>query len=250
MRMRERGYTILELMVASTIGFLVLMAAGKVDLTRVLLTDEIRRQARMSTEVGWAVSHMVLRLERADRLVLVNAGATPRLQVRIPEMDTACAGPVACAGVAPPACCFSVPQNYRWVQYSRLAAGGGRIAVYDDMGNAGGAPPRNCTVDATFLDIGSFTINFMDESPAALAGEPLGAVQDSNVVEVIVAGVGANAPRYRAEVTMRGGAYTNVNLDGAAPFNVNCASAVAGPCDTGTGVASAAGIAAPAAACP
>jgi hypothetical protein len=263
-RRRRGGFTLIELMLATGLGVVVVLGLAQTDITRVLFYDEIRRLSISSLEASWALSHIMMRLERADRIRIVNSGPPgppTRVQIRIPTMQVDCPAlaPPACpevcvgctgGGVVPQPCCFRLPGNYMWDQYSRVGA---EVRYYGNIRSAPLAP--DCTVDDRFRDIASFTVGFRNEAPPALEVEPLTPnPHDNNTLEVIIVSTatpGQPPYRNRSQVTVRPGLYTYFDNDGNAATPL-CPS-LNGPCDAGAELAmDTAGnaIANPPAACP
>jgi hypothetical protein len=181
------------------------------------------------------------------------------VQVRIPTMQVNCGGvaPPACpevcmgctgASVVPPPCCFRLPGNYVWDQYSRV---GTEVRFYGNIGSAPAAP--NCTIDDRFRDIAGFTVGFVDDPQGqpALEVEPLTPnPHDNNTLEVVIVSTatpGQQPYRNRTQVTVRPGLYTYFDNDGN-PATPLCPS-LNGPCDAGAQLAGS-GVANPPNACP
>jgi len=228
------------MLVASTLSVVVILAIGQVDVTRILLAQQVRRSTSLQAQAGLAMADLTKRLMQADRVNLINP---PNIQFRIPEPDTDCprvdlpSCPVVCegcTGTVPPPCCFDIPANYRWAQYHHVDTDGDvdhrrdTIQFYDNIIRPGWR--EDCTPDATFPNISDLTINFRHEAKEALGGDPFDNRQDNNVLELAVSSknpdTGATVT-YRGEVTIRGGAYTDVNA--------TCTSR--NSCDSGTGLA-------------
>jgi hypothetical protein len=204
----------MELVVASTISVVVVLALGQVDVTRLLLSQRVRDTAQTNSEALFALAALVRDAQQADRVNVVSASD---VQLRLPAGN--CVVP---AGVPDPGC-FDNPANYRWVEY-KLA--GTTVQFFDDT--AGGA----CGVDRTFYDITALSVAYVDAvTQAPPGGEPFAASQaDSNVLQVQMTTAPSqtgDAMTYTDVVTLRAGVYSNVNASGS---------------DSGSGLASAASV--------
>ena len=148
--MKKSGFALIEMLTATALALVVILAIGQVDVTRVRLSEEVRR--RGSLEPALALAHMAKYLQQADRIQLNSA---TDVQFRIPLGTT-----------------FDVPGNYQWYQYKLV-----------------GTTLRFCSgaaVDAQFQLSGAapLAIQYRDEAPAPPGGEP--PVQDNNVLEVLI----------------------------------------------------------------
>ena len=230
---RARGLTLIELLVSLTVLVIVVLALGQVDITRFRMEKQASDLAVGTSEVSMALADMMTRLEQADRVKLISSGdgtvgaGLANIQLRVPEPKTDCTSvnppscPVVCTGCGgsvPPSCCFEIPANYRWAQYKHT---GTTIAFYDNTQTSCGSP-------STFKSISGLTINFQDVATTPPpGGEPFPAGEnapDNNLLQVIVFGSGGSLTR-QSGVTMRAGAYTNVNASTSSGW------------DTGTGLA-------------
>jgi hypothetical protein len=192
--MNARGMTLIELMTATVLSVLVILAIGQVDVSRVRLSDEVRRRATAQSEAALALAHMAKSLQQADRIQWINPSD---IQFRRFIGDPTAPGALDNAA------------NYRWAQYQLVDINPvdgtmDTIRFYDDT--AGG-----CGVDDSFGASG-LTIQYRDEAVAPPGGEP--PVQDNNVLQMTIEG------RYTTEVTIRGGAYTDL-MTGLAPLGVS-----------------------------
>ena len=165
---QSRGLTLMELMVASALSVLAILAIGQIDVTRVLLSNRVRDSAASQAESDLALVYMTRALKQADLLSLISPS---NVQFRTPELDTDCPAlsascPVICTGCivgpgsVPPTCCFDIPGNYVWAQYKLV---GNELVFY--------RPAVPCTEADRFRDIASLTM-----------------VQSTNVLEVAVNG--------------------------------------------------------------
>lgn len=183
----ERGVTLMELLLASSIGVVVLLALAHVDVTRILVGQQAKDVSEIQAEPAFALTHLARSIVRADRVNLISSS---NIQIRIP--------PTTGTGLDDPA-------NYRWVQY-RL--NGTEIQYFTNN-------PTPCTVASRFRDISSLNIQYRDESAVPPpGGEPLGG-PDNNVLEITVKSTAADLQTgekvsLTGEATMRSGAYTNL----------------------------------------
>ena len=180
---------------ASGIGFIIILTLGQFDVTRLRLTQQVRNT---SMDASLALTQMIRKLERADRIELLDATCAAHsnpgscLQLRIPVDRT------------------RLDQNagYSWKQY-RFDSGATQVRVHD--------PANPCTQVTTFFGISAVTIQYRDESPPPPGGDPPN--HDNNVLELVVTSTGGNPVTYTDEVTIRAGAYTNLD-NGLAPDGI------------------------------
>lgn len=125
-----RGVTLLELMISALIGTLIILAFSGIDAGRLYITNQVRADAGLHTELAYAMSHMLKRLERADRINIIS-NDPGNIQFRDP--------PTTLAGGLDGAA------NYEWSQYRYDGAIPGLIQFYDDTG--GGCPAGNLLAD-------------------------------------------------------------------------------------------------------
>ena len=202
MRRNARGLSLIELMIAIGIGFVVLLAIGQIDVSRVRLSEAVRRRNTDDMQAAMAAAQMSKLLREADRIAL---NSPTSVQFRRFVGDPTAPG------------AMDNTANYRWAQFKLVdrsaPVGMDTIEFYDDTG-AG-----NCGVDdqyaATALDI-----HYRDEvTQPPPGGEPLGG-PDNNVLEILI------NDRFPADVTIRAGAYTN-HMGGLLPVG---SAGPAGPC--------------------
>jgi hypothetical protein len=132
----NRGITLTELLVASTVSFAVILGITQVDMTRLHLLDQIRQRSTGLSELGLALAHMARSLQRADRVYLPDRLDPTVVQFRTPLDPTAGLDTAA---------------DYQWAQY-RLV--GNEIRFYD-----GG-----CGVAQRFGRIGTLSVQYRNES--------------------------------------------------------------------------------------
>ena len=123
------GITLFELLVASVLGVVVVLAMGQVDVSRIYHSQEVRGTATAQGEAGFAVTHMTKQVALADRVNLISAGD---LQLRVPIGTS-----------------FDVASNYVWKEY-KYNSGAGELRFYD--------PAGGCTLAATFRDLSAVTV--------------------------------------------------------------------------------------------
>ena len=132
---RNKGFTLTELVVAGLLSVVAVVAFVKVDMTRLLLTEQVRNGGAGYRDASIGLAYLIKDLEQSDRAIFP-AGTTNVVLLRIPQprqfnCPVVCAPglcgassapncPVACTGCTtgvPSACCFDIPANYRWNQY-------------------------------------------------------------------------------------------------------------------------------------
>ena len=173
------GFTLIELLTATLLSVIVILAIGQVDVSRVRLSQEIRR--RGPGDQAFAMAYIAKSLQNADRINLVSQTS---VQFREFTGDPAAAG------------AFDDPANYSWRQY-RLA--GSQIILSDSA----------CTPLQSFSGITSLLIQY---EPSG-APPPSGYTQlfsDNNVLLFTIDG------QYTSEITIRAGAFTDT-MTGLAP---------------------------------
>ena len=188
----------IEILTASVITVIVLLAIGQVDVSRVRLAQEVRREA--PAQGALALAYMVKSLQQADRVELLSPTSIQFRQFI--GADPAAPGALEDATL------------YHWGQY--------KLVDID--------PADDGTMDTIALYISGCGTNNINERFTAqtlsiayqdVAGAPPGGVeppvqdhQDNNVLQISIDG------RFITEVTLRGGAYTNV-MTGLAPPDVS-----------------------------
>lgn len=175
------GFTLMEVLVAMALSAVVVLAIGQVDVSRVRLSGEVRRQAQ--SEAVLALSHIAQRLRPADRVNLISPSS---IQIRQFIGDPTVGG------------AMDNPANYRWDQYTLV---GGEILLYEDTVNG-------CGIDERFIAT-SLAVQFIDQAQAPPGGEL--APPDNNLLVVTVDG------RFTSQVTIRASAYSNVPNGSALP---------------------------------
>lgn len=132
---RRRGVTLMELLLASTLGAGVLFALAKVDIARILISQKTAGIAEIQLDPGLAVMHVSRSLVNADR---VNVLDPSNIQIRMPRPILDLENP----GLDDPA-------NYAWVQYKLV---GTDLQYLDDA----------CAVQERFRNIQDVEIAFQE----------------------------------------------------------------------------------------
>ena len=194
----QRGMTLTEVLVASTLGVVVIMALYSADITRFRIEEELRKRATVGASVyaGLAALHLAKHLEAADRLKIVPGSGT--YQVRIP----------LCAGAADPLACVNDGTTYRWDQYRLNVAS----QVLEFFSNTG----AGCAARIRLAErISALRLDYKDEATLPPpGGEPPN--QDNNVVKYALTwddGAG-HTHIFGSEVTSRAIPYSNVGVTG------------------------------------
>lgn len=210
------GMTLLEVLIASFLGVLVIIGLTSLDITRSRMQEDIRRRSGLLTpehgRVALAAIHLTKHLERADLLDLSNA-ALPRFRT-----------PAGCTGGVPPApACFDNPASYTWDMY-RITAGDLQFAS-----RVGGV----CTAWSTLASqVTGLAVQFQDAAPKPAGVEPAASAPADNNMALFRIDwsepVTGRTHDFTGEVAIRAGAYANVD----------------------TGMASSAAVSPPPAACP
>jgi len=179
-----RGVTLLELLIASSLGLVVLLALGQVDVTSIILGSHAKSLSTFQAEAAFSMTHLARSLQQADR---ANLKSSSNVQIRIPTGTS-----------------FDDPDNYNWVQY-RYDSGSKEIRYFD--------PASSCIVATRFRDIGSLDVHYLDESPPPPGDDPP-VPGDNNVLEFTVSSTTDPQTNttftFTGEVTMRAGAYTGL----------------------------------------
>ncbi len=189
------GLSLLELLIAGTLGLVVILALSQTDVSRVRLGDRISEAVFRHADARSAIGHVVKRLEAADRVILLDASnaacqsSCVSVQLRIPPTDPTQLDTAA---------------SYQWVQYKRDATSN-ELRYY--------SPASSCAIALSFKDVTGFTLSYENQSPAPPGGEPMG-VSDSNLVQVSLVATDpktGDTTTFPASVTIRGAGYTNVS---------------------------------------
>ena len=229
---RERGFTLMEMMVVTVIAMIVAagiitMDAGRTRLGVQLLENS--KQASEEQQAGVAAIQLGKDLERADRVNILNTGVPGVAPFGPPAGfgNVQIRTPVGCMGAASPApACFDDPTNYAWVQYRRV---GNDLLRYDDTGSGCGSVRTVARQLGATPQNDGFEFFFQDTT----AGAPTWGVQadEVNVFNYTITwdngllGPNAKEHTFDGNSTMRNFGYMNVNRG------------IAGPGDSGTGLA-------------
>lgn len=184
---------------ASTLGLFVLVAFAGVDVQQFSMTKRVRQDAGFQTDGGYAVSHMLRRLEAADRANLITDNPA-NVQFRVPVGQTN----------------LDAATNYVWAQY-RYDMSTKRVFFFNRTENG-------CSAYRLAENVTGLTINYADEAPPPPGGvEPLPGGLDNNVLQLELTTqdpTTQNILTFRGEVVMRAGAYTAVST-GLSPVSVS-----------------------------
>lgn len=213
-----------ELLIASAIGFIVILVVGQTDVTRVLLAEQARGRATQYMEAVYAMNHMLKQLKNADRVVLVERGNNPpaapyaKVMFRVPTSVTS-------AGTA------GNVNNYTWRQYSHTGPLLNQVLFYDNIPIGGPCPPVTSKIA---FGITGLVLRYMDESPAALGGDPIGThlapPEDNNMLKIEITTPDPKTPggyiTIRGETRLGSTAYTKLLVgltgDTVAPNPASC----------------------------
>lgn len=221
------GFTITELLIASSLGVLVILWIAAIDSARSRMEADFIRRGKTGSEqpaTALALMDIAKSIQRADRINIlgtgvpgippVGAAGQANVQLRIPVLvaDNAGAGCTGCTvvGAAPPACCFEIAANYRWDQYRVI---GTELRRY--TGGCG-------SMKVMARQVGALTFMFRHEAQdpplSAPPVNPAGA--DNNVLEFAITWDNGLPPpnhhtrEFRTEATSREIPYSNVNAAG------------------------------------
>lgn len=175
----EQGVTLMELLLASSIGVVILLAMAHVDVTRILVGQQATGVADIQADPAFAVTHLARSITKADRLNLISPS---NVRIRIPP-DTGTG--------------LDNPANYNWVQY-RLDSdpmSGTRNTLFYFKIN----PDGTCTQASRFANIESLTLR-----------PDVSNVGANNILEIIIASTAdpqtREAVTFTGQATMRAGA--------------------------------------------
>jgi len=236
----RRGVTLVEVLLASAITFVIVMGIGSLDIMRFRIEQDLRQRSGLLSpeqrEAAIAALFLSKQIERADRSVIredgipgapmPSASGPGKLQLRTPELDTDAGPCTGCSGSTPSPCCLDIAANYRWDEF-RL--NGDRLEYFRDVPSGCGAP------QVMARQITDFTLAYMDR--AALAppgGEPFDPdTRDSNLLRFTILWDDGGLPTPRTheflgEIALNGAGYTELGAGCPNP---------SGPCDSGRGLA-------------
>jgi hypothetical protein len=219
----KSGITLMEVIVASILAVVILVALTQIDLTRMNLGNRARNPG--ISEAPLALANITRQLERSDRVVLPSADDVQfRYFIDIPANRTP-----GCQAPPFPATCLDDSANYRWGEFrhAQNAQGINFILFFDDTASG-------CATDYQFRDINNLAIQFQDATPAAPppGGDP--AVQDNNMILISVSSLNPQDPdatilTYTGEVAARGLPYSDVGATGVDSGSGTAAPGISNP---------------------
>ncbi len=199
---RERGVTLFEILIATTLAMILILAITQVDMTRVYISEDIRRNLNRNGEAELALTHMGKWLQMADRVVVVSAN---NVQFRVPVPTEAACQPI------PTPDCFDRAANYTWGQY-RYDSGLKQILFYYPVTSSCPTPITYGQAPDSSLAGLTVTYNDADSTQQALGSDPPSPDNNLLQIKVISEGVTPSTNRpYQSQVVLRAGAYTNLN---------------------------------------
>jgi len=187
--------TLLEVMIASALATVIAIGLGAMEVGRVRMTEEVRRQAGLENperkNAALAAIHLANSLEMADRYLFDEP--TGEYLIRMP----------LCTGEPPDPTCFDDADNYQWVQY-RL--NGDELRLYRFA-----RPPAGCPASHVLAsEIGAMTL---ESTPP-----------DNNIVHYAVTWQGVAIVGGKTEVTgdhvFQGDVVTRFRSDVGVPFGL------------------------------
>lgn len=220
-----RGFTLTEVMLASTLAVVVMIGVGALEVVRSQLSQDIRQRVgvaepqRVQAALGAPV-RITRSLQQADRVILTSD--TIQLRTYLPTTDCpTIPGSCTTPGRAPALCCFDLQANYRWDEYHYDAASK-TIQLYTDTRAGCG------NVSRVAEQITQVTFSYVDTAPAPPGGEPFADGRDNNVVgyQLEWANNGRNQ-QFVGRVVLRSIPYSDLNA--------GCSWG--GVCDSGNGMA-------------
>ncbi len=97
----EWGVTLMEVLLASSIGVVILLAMAHVDVTRIFVGQQAKDLSEIQAEPAFALTHLARSIVQADRVNLISPS---NIQIRIPPITGTQAD-------------LNDPTKYAWVQY-------------------------------------------------------------------------------------------------------------------------------------
>lgn len=195
------GFTMMETLIASAIGVMVVIGILSLDTIRTRMQEDMRRRSGLLTpehgRAALAAIHLTKHLERGDVVAITGAPGNNVLRIREPAMG-------GCVVID--AACIDDPANYRWSQYS-LAAGA--LQFFDNTGAGCGA------ASTLAAQVAGFTVQFQDASPITPpGGEPaVSNPADNNMVAYTIQWtdpVSGRTHEFTAQAAIRAGSYSDV----------------------------------------
>ena len=193
--------TLTEVLVASTVAVVVIIAITRFDVNRMRLEKELRERSGLFSEqhrLILAINQITIAIQQADRVTVLGILGHNTLQVRIP---------VGCSGATPPdPSCFDNAADYQWDQYGVTT---GELRWYQNIGTGCNTP----TVLAK--EIALFGVSFTDQASPPPGGDPPG--QDNNLLWYTLrwdnglTGSEQRAQEFQGHITSRAISYSNLN---------------------------------------
>lgn len=188
MSRNRAGLSLMELLIASGLGVLVILALAQMDVTRLVTAQNVRDNAESYQEGIFALQHMLKGIEGAD-LAVVPAGSS--VLFRVPPASNVQGDLDAAAG-------------YRWEQY-RYDAASRSLFFYPDVISAGCGSRQRVTTN-----LKTVAFAFDDVAAPPPGGETTAA--DNNVLRIEVTvpePTTGTAEVLRGQVTIRSSGSTD-----------------------------------------
>lgn len=138
-----RGVTLLELLTASAISVVVLLAFGHIDFTRFTLAQRTQAENATSPQAGLALDYLLKMLKQTDQVNFPNPSDPSHVQLRIPTGTN-----------------FDDPANYTWKEYKHDPASGAIryynvscAGVCSGYGNIPGVNSLTCQQNANAMTV-------------------------------------------------------------------------------------------------
>lgn len=161
-RLRDpRGFTLTELMIATTISVFVIMGIVRVDAGRAGMANKVRLATGLVDGQGDAARAMMeigKIIEQADRINVVSFGPLADIQVRQLRRDPVFNCGTGCFPAAvPDPCCFDQPFNFKWYE---IKVTGPELRRYDRVNIDGCANLKRLAGGPGTGGITNFTVAF------------------------------------------------------------------------------------------
>ncbi len=204
------GVTLFELLIASSLALVVILAIGQVDVTRVRMVNQVTNNVQPEAEL--ALASIVKEINAADRIKLWSTGTSSLNPYH--SANYCPTGQASCTA----AIFIRVPigtdfdnltsNNYRWEQYS-FNSTAKEVRYYTTFPAALGGV---CTPTARYHSINGATMQFWDQTISPPGSDPFGG-PDNNTLQITITvtdpTTGAVKP-YTGQATLRSAGYTNV----------------------------------------
>ena len=168
----QRGVTLTEVLVATTIAVIVVVGFTLTDLGRSRIEQDLRKRAGpriAQIKPTLALQHLAQRLEQADRLIIVNSGTPGGFGIlRVRRAGVGCPEPIQPT-------CYTTAAGFVWEEYRR---NGTNLEFVEIPGGVCAAP----TVLSD--NVTSLTFRFADESPCQPFG--VSGPQDNNTLAYVL----------------------------------------------------------------